>query len=83
MSQAQRDQEAVAVVKAAVLRLFGDEAIDRIEVFPTEDMYGEAGLSVTVFLREPKATVSGAVWVTRSSRSRRRCGTSTTLASLT
>lgn len=60
MSQARRDQEAEAVVKAAVARLFGEEAIDRIEVFPTEDQAGEAGLSVTVFLREPNAYVSGA-----------------------
>ena len=43
MSQATRDQEAEAVAKAAVLRLFGEEAIDRIEVFPTEDQAGEAG----------------------------------------
>ena len=60
MSQSRRDQEAEAAAKAAVVRLFGEDAIDRIEVFPTEDMAGEAGLSVTVFLREPNAIVSGA-----------------------
>ena len=60
MSQARRDQEAEAVVKAAVVRLFGEDAIDRIEVFPTEDQAGEHGLSVTVFLREPNATCRGA-----------------------
>ena len=47
-------------MKATVVRLFGEDAIDRIEVFPTEDQAGEDGLSVTVFLREPNAYVSGA-----------------------
>ncbi len=60
MSQARRDKDAEAAVKSAILRLFGEEAIDRVEVFPTEDQAGEDGLSVTVFLREPNAYVSGA-----------------------
>ena len=59
MSQSRGDQEAEAVVQATVARLFGEDAIDRIEVFPTEDQAGEDGLSVTVFLRERNAHVSG------------------------
>jgi hypothetical protein len=60
MSQSRRDQDAEAVAKSAVVRLFGEDAIDRIDVSPTEDQVGEQGLSVTVFLREPNAYVSGA-----------------------
>jgi hypothetical protein len=60
MSQARRDQEAEAVVKATVVRLFGEDAIDRIVIFPIEDQAGEQGLSVTIHLREPNARVAGA-----------------------
>jgi hypothetical protein len=60
MSQSRRDEEAEAVAKAAIARLFGSDAIDHVDVFPTEDQAGEEGLSVTVFLREPNAYVSGA-----------------------
>jgi hypothetical protein len=60
MSQSRRDEEAEAVAKSAIVRLFGDESIDRIVVFPTEDQGGEQGLSVTIYLREPNAYVSGA-----------------------
>jgi len=59
MSQSRRDQDAEAVAKSAVLHLFGEDAIDRIDVSPTEDQVGEQGLSVTIFLREPNAYVSG------------------------
>jgi len=60
MSQSQRDQRAEAVAKSTIVRLFGEDAIDRIEVFPTEDQAGEDGLSVTVFLRRAHEEVSGA-----------------------
>ncbi|RBP07396.1 hypothetical protein DFR50_12741 [Roseiarcus fermentans] len=60
MSQAQRDQAAEAAAKSAVVRLFGKNAIDRIEVFPAEDHTGEQSLSVTIYLRDYKAYVSGA-----------------------
>ncbi len=60
MSQAQIDQAAEAAARSAIVRLFGEDAIDRIVIFPTEDHSGEPGLSVTVHLREPKAIVSGA-----------------------
>ena len=57
MSQAQRDQAAEAAAKSAILRLFGEDAIDRVDVSPTEDYAGEEGLSVTIYLREYKARV--------------------------
>jgi len=60
MSQARRDLEAEAAAKSAIVRLFGEDAIERVEVAPTEDYSGEAGLSVTVHLREYKARVTGA-----------------------
>ncbi|HXZ15857.1 MAG TPA: hypothetical protein VEH77_07805 [Roseiarcus sp.] len=60
MSQSQRDQEAEAVAKSAVVRLFGEDAIDRIDVFPTEDQAGEQGLSLTIFLKTAGEVVSGA-----------------------
>ena len=59
MSQARKDQEAEAAAKAAVVRLFGEDAIESIEVSPTEDYSGENGLSVTIYLREYKARVGG------------------------
>ena len=60
MSQTSRDERAEAVVKAAVVGLFGQDALDRIDVFPTEDPAGEPGLSVTVFLKSADTKVSGA-----------------------
>ena len=60
MSQSQRDQEAEAVAKSAVVRLFGEDAIERIDVFPTEDQAGEQGLSLTIFLKTAGEVVSGA-----------------------
>lgn len=60
MSQSRRDQDAEAVAKSAIARLFGEDAIDRIAIFPTENQAGEDGLSVTIFLREPNANISGA-----------------------
>lgn len=59
MSQSQKEQEVEAVVKSAVLRLFGDEAIDRIEVRPAEDSSGEPALSITIFLRAARRRMSG------------------------
>ena len=59
MSQSRKDEEAEGVAKSAVVRLFGQEAIDHIEVFPTEDRDGDDGLSVTVFLKTARETVSG------------------------
>jgi hypothetical protein len=60
MSQTRRNEEAETVTKLAIARLFGADAIDRIVVFPTEDQAGEEGLSVTIYLRERNAYVSGA-----------------------
>jgi hypothetical protein len=54
MPQPSTDETAEAVAKAAVIRLFGAEAIDHVDVFPTEDQTGEAGLSVTIFLNTPR-----------------------------
>lgn len=59
MSQSRRDEQAEAVAKSAIVRLFGEDAIDRIDVFPTEDSSGEEGLSVTVFLKSADENVSG------------------------
>lgn len=59
MSQTSRDEKAKAVAEAAVIQLLGQEAIDRIDVFPTEDQAGEPGLSVTVFLKTPRRRMSG------------------------
>jgi len=60
MPQSRKDQQVEEVVSSAVVRLFGEEAIDRIEVRPAEDSAGEAALSVTIFLREPRRRVPGA-----------------------
>ena len=83
MSQSRRDEAAEAVAKSAIVRLFGEDAIDRIDVFPTEDSSGEEGLSVTVFLKSADENVSG---VASGRRDRRGLGraepTSTIVASL-
>jgi hypothetical protein len=59
MSQSPKDQEVDATVRSAIVRLFGEEAIDRIEVRPAEDSSGEATLSVTIFLREARRRMPG------------------------
>lgn len=51
---------AEAVAKSAIFGLFGEERIDKIEVFPTEDLSGEEGLAVTVFLKTAGEKVPGA-----------------------
>lgn len=60
MSQSRRDEKAEAVAKSAVVGLFGQDAIDHIDVFSTEDQAGEEGLSVTIFLKTARDDVSGA-----------------------
>ncbi len=60
MSQSHRDQKAEAVAKSAIVDLFGEESIDRIDVFATQEASGEEGLSVTVFLKTADEDVSGA-----------------------
>ena len=60
MPQARNDQEVAEVVRSAIVRLFGEEAIDRIEVRPTEDESGEPALSVTIFLKTPRQRMPGA-----------------------
>ncbi len=60
MSQTSRDEKAETVAKAAVVGLFGEDAIDRIDVSATEDQAGDPGLSVTVFLKSADTNVSGA-----------------------
>jgi hypothetical protein len=50
MSQSRRDHEAETVAKSTIVRLLGENAVDHIDVFPTEDSSGEEGLSVTIFL---------------------------------
>ncbi len=59
MLQSRRDKAAEAVAKSTIVRLFGEQSIDRIDVFPTEDSSGEEGLSVTVFLKSADENVSG------------------------
>lgn len=59
MPQYERDREAEAVARSAIIRLFGESAIDRIEVRRSEDASGEDALSVTVFLREPRRRMPG------------------------
>lgn len=61
MSQSARDQEAEGAVRSAVLRLFGEDAIDHIEVRPVEDQAGEPGLSVTIFLKAPRERMPGSL----------------------
>jgi hypothetical protein len=62
MSYSQRDQKAEAVVKSAIVHLFGEEAIDHIEVRPVEDQAGEPGLSVTIFLKAaPREPMPGSL----------------------
>ena len=59
MSQSSKDPEVDTTVRSAVGRLFGEEAIDRIDVRPAEDSSGEAALSVTIFLREARRRMPG------------------------
>jgi hypothetical protein len=59
MSQSRKDEQAEAVTKSTIARLFGANAVDRVDVFPTEDQAGEEGLSVTVFLKAAHENVSG------------------------
>jgi hypothetical protein len=60
MSQSPRDEGAEAIARSTVIRLFGADAVDHVDVFPTEDQFGEKGLSVTVFLKSSDTKVSGA-----------------------
>jgi len=60
MSQSLKGQDVEAVVKLTIIRLFGEDAIDRIEVLPTEYQAAEDGLSVTVFLKTADEKVSSA-----------------------
>jgi hypothetical protein len=53
MLQSPRDQEAERVIRSAVLRLFGEGTIERIEVRPVEDHTGEPGLAVTIVFKAP------------------------------
>ncbi len=48
------------MAKSAIVRLFSEDVIDRIDVFPTEDQAGEDGLSITIFLKGVRDNVSGA-----------------------
>lgn len=59
MSRSTRDEQAEAIARAAVLRLFDAEAINSVEVRPAEDSAGEPALSVTIFFREPRRRTSG------------------------
>jgi hypothetical protein len=59
MSQV-KDRKAETVAKSAIVRLFGEDAIDQIDVQATEDQAGEPGLFVTIFLKTPQETISGA-----------------------
>ena len=59
MSQSARDQEAEGAVRTAVLRLFGEKAIDHIEVRPAEDHAGEPALFVTIFLKAARQRMPG------------------------
>lgn len=61
MAQSRRDQEAEAVVKSAILGLFGPETIDRIAVYPADEQGGEPALSVAIFLKPAQRRISGAV----------------------
>ena len=60
MPQSRSDQVVDEVVRSAIVRLFGEDAIDRIEVRPAEDSAGEAALSVTIFLRAARRRMPGA-----------------------
>jgi hypothetical protein len=61
MSQSARDQEADEAIRSAVLRLFGEGAIEHIEVRPVEDQAGEPGLSVTIFLKAARERMPGSL----------------------
>ena len=52
MSSAQQGKEAIdAAIKSTVVRLFGDDAIERIEVRLAEDQAGDDTIFVTIFLK--------------------------------
>jgi hypothetical protein len=59
MSQSQNGREVDAIVRSAVVRLFGEDAIDSVEVRRAEDEAGQPALSVTIFLTEPRRRMSG------------------------
>ncbi len=60
MKLSRKDEAAAVAIKDAVTGLFGRDPIDRIEIFPTEDMHGDPLLAVTVFLQAAQERVSGA-----------------------
>jgi hypothetical protein len=59
MAHSEKDQRAITVVKSAIVDLFGEDAIDHIEVRPVEDEAGEPGLAVTIFLKAPRERMPG------------------------
>lgn len=59
MPQDRSDQDVQEFVNSAILRLFGADAIDRVQVRPAEDSTGESALSVTIFLREARRRMPG------------------------
>jgi hypothetical protein len=59
MSQLAKEQEAETVVRSAILHLFEEHAIDRIEVRPGEDHAGEPALFVTIFLKAARQRMPG------------------------
>jgi hypothetical protein len=59
MTLSRKDQDAVEVVKTAILALFEPKTIDHIDVLPAENQTGEPALSVTVFLSAPQERMSG------------------------
>ena len=60
MTLSRKDQDAVEVVKTAILALFEPKTIDHIDALPAENQTGEPALSVTVFLNAPQERMSGA-----------------------
>ena len=52
-----RQHDVEAAVRAAVLRLFGENAIDRIVVRSPEDQPSDDALYVTIFLKTARAKV--------------------------
>jgi hypothetical protein len=59
MSQSRKDQLAETAIKTAILKLFGAEIIDEIEVNPGEDHSGEQTLFTTVFLKAAQKRMTG------------------------
>lgn len=57
--QTRRDEQAEKAIKSAIVGVFGNAAIENIDVRAGEDHTGESALFVTIYLRAAQKRMSG------------------------